>query len=120
MSIVGLKNRAAYYEMQGNLKEALQDLNKVVSIDDGNPDNYILRSSLYGKMENWDSAIKDLTKVLESTDYSQDGNVYYLRAYMYALNKNWSKANDDLRLAYKYANDEYLEKLVSDLYISIP
>ncbi len=51
-STTGLKNRAAYYEMQGNLKEALKDLNKVVSIDGSNPDNYLLRSSVYGKMEN--------------------------------------------------------------------
>ena len=119
-STTGLKNRAAYYEMQGSLKEALQDLNKVVSIDGGNPDNYLLRSSLHGKMENWDSAIKDISKALESPDYSEDGSVYYLRAYLYALSKNWSKANEDLRTAYKYADDKYLEKLISDLYAAIP
>ena len=119
-STTGLKNRAAYYEMQGDFKNALQDLNKVISMDGGNPDNYLLRSSLHGKMENWDSAIKDVSKVLESPDYAEDGSIYYLRAYLYALSKNWSKANEDLRIAYKYADNQNLEKLISDLYSAIP
>lgn len=119
-STTGLRNRAAYYEMQGNLKESLQDLNKVVAIDGGNPDNYLLRSSLYGKMEDWNAAIKDVSKALESPDYAEDGGIYYLRAYLYALSKNWSKANEDLRTAYKYADDKYLENLISELYAAIP
>lgn len=119
-STIGLKNRAAYYEMQGDFKNALQDLNKVISMDGGNPDNYLLRSSLHGKMENWDAAIKDVSKALESPDYAEDGSVYYLRAYLYVLSRNWSKANEDLRIAYKYADDKNLEKLISDLYAAIP
>lgn len=119
-STTGLKNRAAYYVVQGNFKEALKDLNKVISIDGSNPDNYLLRSTVHGKMENWDSAIKDVSKALESTDYAEDGSIYYLRACLYVLSKNWSKANEDLRLAYKFAEDKYLEKMISDLYVSIP
>lgn len=119
-STMGLKNRAAYYEMSGNYDEALKDLNKVVSIDSNNPDNYLLRSSLYGKMEKWESAIKDISKALESPDYAEDGSIYYLRAYLYALNKEYKKANEDCRAAYKYADDKYLEKLISELYQAIP
>lgn len=119
-STMGLKNRAAYYEILGNYNESLQDLNKVIAIDGNNPDNYLLRSSLYGKMEKWDSAIKDISKALESSDYSEDGSIYYLRAYLYALNKNWSKANEDLRIAYKYADDKNLERLITELYNAIP
>lgn len=119
-STIGLKNRAAYYEMTENYNDALQDLNKVISIEGSNPDNYILRSSVYGKMEKWDLAIKDVSEALKSSDYSEDGNIYYLRAYLYALNKDWRNANKDLRTAYKYADDRLLEKAISELYQAIP
>lgn len=61
-----------------------------------------------------------MSKALESPDYAEDGRIYYLRACLYALSKEWSKANEDLRTAYKYADDKYLEKLISDLYTAIP
>lgn len=119
-STTGLKNRAAVYRITERLSAALQDLNKVVSIDANNPANYLLRSSLYREMEKWDLAIKDISEVLKSKDYSEDGNVYYLRACMYVCTKDWNNANEDLRAAYKYADDKYLEKLIVELYQAIP
>lgn len=89
-------------------------------MDSSNPDNYLLRAALYGKLENWGLAIKDISRVLESDNYSKDGGVYYLRAYFYASSKNWPKANEDLKIAYKYADDPSLEKVISDLYDAIP
>lgn len=119
-STTGLKNRAAYYNISKNYDEALQDFNKVISIDSNNPDNYLLRSSLYMELENWDMAIKDLSEAIKHPDYSEDGSVYYLRGYLYALNKEWAKANEDLRMAYKFADDKDLENRISELYRTIP
>ena len=118
-SITGLKNRAAYYEIMGNYNDALQDLNKVIAID-GSPENHLLRSSLYGKMEKWNLAINDISETLKNPDYLEDGNIYYLRAYFYVHNREWDKANEDLRIAYKYTDDKDLEKLILELYQAIP
>lgn len=119
-STTGLKNRVAYYELLGNHTEALKDMNKVIAIDGTDPENYIQRAAIYQALEQSDKAILDLTEALKSPDYKEDGNIYYMRAYLYALNREYKNANADLRIAYKYADNKELEQLISELYQAIP
>jgi DnaJ family protein C protein 7 len=58
-----LFNRASTYLKQGLRKEAIQDLNKALELNDEYVKALIKRSEIHMQMENYEEAVRDLEKV---------------------------------------------------------
>ena len=79
-----------------NLKyeEAINDLLKVIEIDNDNLDAYHNLARVYYEMQNFDKAIETYNKSIEI--YPHDSDAYYYRAEVYIQQKNYDKAIEDL------------------------
>lgn len=114
------KNRSKFYLEQGDKKKALQDLSTLINMDNTDMDCYVYRSLIYMSDEKWREARNDLDKIVESEDYKEEPMVYYYRAICSIYIKDFSSANSDIRLAYKYNDDPDLDRELRLLYNSIP
>ncbi len=119
-SVTGYKNRAELYEYLKEYSKALLDWNKVIGMDNKNPDNYVKRGFLYYIMEEWGNSVSDFSKALEYEDYKNNASLYFYRACCYIFQKEYRLANNDLRDAYRLNEDPELDKEIKRLYNSIP
>jgi len=78
-------------------ESALNDLNKAISIDGSNPDNYYNRAILMEEIDRFGDAVKDYTKVIELNP--KDANAYFNRGSCYANADNFAPAIEDLSKA---------------------
>lgn len=108
------------YETRRNLKnykEALDDINQVLTLDSVQPDNYAYRAILYIDMEEWDKAIADWNKTLSTEDFKNDMVAYYNRAFCQKSAGRYSLARKDIQTAYKSTTDPELKKDLRNLYV---
>lgn len=109
-------NRHVVYNYQGYNEAALEDMNKVVSIDPDQPDNYLYRAQLHMEMENWKKAIEDMDIVLNSSDFSSEPLAYFYRIYANTQLGNYTNVCKDIQIAYSLAEDEDIISQLEELW----
>ena len=77
--------------------EAIDDLLKVIEIDNNNLDAYHNLARVYYEIRNYDKAIETYNKSIEI--YPHDSDIYYYRAEVYIDKKDYDKAIEDLEKA---------------------
>lgn len=113
---LGYINRCQLFKAQNDLKNALSDINAAINIDSAQPDNYIVRGILYAQMEQWNDAIKDLTKAIDTEDFKADATAYYYRALCYASSGDLLSARKDVQSSYNLTNDSDMEQALQALW----
>lgn len=113
-SVVSYQNRYYVYRSQGANEKALSDISKAISIDSNKPELYITRAYLYYKLKDYDKAKKDCNMVLTFSDYKEDSSIYYLRSACFAYLDDTNAATNDLKNAYKYANNAETREMILD------
>ena len=111
-------NRSIVYKYQGDITEAINDISKAITIDN-KADYYSDRADLYIKKEKWENAISDLEKALVMPDFTNQFYAHYMLGACYSQINNKSKANQELQLAYKYAETDEMKQLVSTSYAKL-
>ena len=104
-SVLSYQNRYYVYRSQGENQNALSDINKAISIDNNKPELYIARARLYYKLKVFDKAKNDCNTILTFSDFKEDASIYYLRSACFAHLDDLHDAANDLKKAYKYANN---------------
>ena len=92
------------YQQQGKLEEALANFNHAISLQPDFVDALLYRAEIYRNDQNFDSAIQDYSKIVES--FSEDTppvmlyNVHVNRAWVYMANNMVSEGITDYEIAY--------------------
>lgn len=113
---LGYINRCQLYKAQNDLQNALSDINAAINIDSAQPDNYVVRGMLYAQLEQWNDAIKDLTKAIETEDFKTDAMAYYYRALCFASSGDVVSARKDVQTSYNLTNDPNMEQALQVLW----
>ena len=85
-------NIAKVYFKTENYKEACKNIEKAIFLDDSNSDYYMLRGKTSLRMDEFEDAEKDFTKVLS---YSVDEDAFFYRAQVRYLLRNFEDAISD-------------------------
>jgi tetratricopeptide (TPR) repeat protein len=109
-------NRFAVYRHQQNYYAALEDINKAINVEP-QPDNYAYRALLYMEMEDWEKAKNDWDRALETDEFKEDVNVYFLRIHANMRLNRLRDACRDIYTAYNLTNDGQKEKELQDKWI---
>ena len=90
----------SYYNLT-NYELALQDYNKAIELDETQKNDTLFwyRGDTYRELERYQEAIRDYDKALALNDKNTE--VFYHRAYMYALLRDSTKACNDYQKAYE-------------------
>lgn len=94
-----LMERSWLYQEMGKKEEALQDLNKAISIDSKNADAYYRRAEIYNEQAKFKEALADFSKYLET--FPEVSDVRIERAKVYRALGEYQKAVYDCDLAIK-------------------
>ena len=111
-SVLSYQNRYYVYRNQDENEKALSDISKAISIDDNKPELYIARANLYFKLKEYEKAKKDCNMILTFSDFQEDYSIYYLRSACFAYLDDKKAASNDLKNAYKYANNTEAKEMI--------
>jgi serine protease Do len=98
-----------------NLREALEDINKAINIDNTNFQNYFFRGELYCfGFDNPNLAINDLSKALEfEISNVNKADILSMRSIAYYKLKNYTNACNDAKNAYNLTNNIQYKKMIN-------
>ena len=113
---LGYINRCLLYKSQNDIQNALADINTAINIDSAQPDNYITRGMIFVQLEQWNDALKDFSRALQTDDFKGEALMYYYRAWCYASLGNFVSARKDVQTSYNLTNDPELEETLQALW----
>ena len=89
--------RTRAFAGSGHFKEAIAELDKIITIDPNDAQIYMMRAFAYNKEGLLDLAIADYSKIIEIEP--TNGNAYYNRGFSYLIKKDYSQSWQDINKA---------------------